>query len=348
MMRRTPAGLPLLTGILAVFCVRPAFAEEPSCAAMTLEVDASVSARWPGLVNRVREAFEARDDIDRCARVKLTPGEGSVTVDVMLPDGRSATRSVSRQEDVVPTLEALVLVPALVPQRSVQGQTPAPDPPASGSPEASSRSAPQPEASPPGTRDVRPRGGLPVPDRDPSAASPGYPPSRLRIELSVMTGARVGDGQASVGLGAVSFLDLSGWLVGLQGRADRYRALSGETPGASVLEVAVLAGRRFRFRNTALDLVAGPAEVLQGTTTFASQPTATGGATVTGSSSSTVPRLLLGARVDFSALSTLHPFVGLDGEVGPTRAGDGGGLPEVPRLPVWTLGLALGATVGTP
>jgi hypothetical protein len=60
-----------------------------------------------------------------------------------------------------------------------------------------------------------------------------------------------------------------------------------------------------------------------------------------------VPRLLLGARVNFSALSTLHTFVGIDGELGPPRAGDGGDIPDAPRLPVWTLGLALGATVGT-
>jgi hypothetical protein len=345
MMLRTLTRPPVLTGIVAVFCVRPAFAEEPSCPALILDVDTSVSARWPGLPDQVREAFAARDDVDRCARVELTPGDGSVTVEVILPDGRSAARSVSRQADVVPTLEALLLMP----QPAAQAQTPAPAPSASGSPAAGSPSAPLPDASPPDTREVPSRRGLVGPDCDASVASPGRPQSRLRIELSVVTGARVGDGQASVGLGAFSFLDLSGWLVGIEGRADRYRTLSGETPGAGVLEVAVLAGRRFRFRNTALDLIAGPAEVLQGTTTFASQAPPTGsGVAVTGSSSSTVPRLLLGARVDFSALATLHTFVGLDGEIGPPRAGDGDDPPEVPRLPVWTLGLALGATVGAP
>jgi hypothetical protein len=69
---------------------------------------------------------------------------------------------------------------------------------------------------------------------------------------------------------------------------------------------------------------------------------------VTASTSSTAPRLLLGARVSFGVLSTLHTFVGIDGELGPARAGDGENVPGAPRLPVWTLGLALGATVGTP
>jgi hypothetical protein len=106
----------------------------------------------------------------------------------------------------------------------------------------------------------------------------------------------------------------------------------------------VLVGRRFRFEDAALDLAAGPAAAMQGTSTFETR-SATTGNTLTESSSSTVPRLLLGARVSFSALSTVHTFVGIDGELGPPRAG--AELPGAPRLPVWTLGLALGATVGT-
>jgi hypothetical protein len=66
------------------------------------------------------------------------------------------------------------------------------------------------------------------------------------------------------------------------------------------------------------------------------------------SSSSTVPRVLLGARLSFSARSTVHTFVGVDGDFGPARASDGSDLPVAARLPIWTFGLALGATVGTP
>ncbi len=173
-----------------------------------------------------------------------------------------------------------------------------------------------------------------------------HPQNRVRIELSVLTGARIGDGQAGIGLGAVSFLDLSGWLVGFEGRADHYRPLSGGPSDGSALEFAVLGGRRFRFRDIALDLTAGPAAAMQGTATFETR-TAPTGAIVTKSSSSTVPRLLLGTRVSFGARSVLHTFVGIDGELGPSRSGDPG-FPGASRLPVWTLGLALGATVGTP
>jgi hypothetical protein len=197
----------------------------------------------------------------------------------------------------------------------------------------------------PGAQEVRFSPGLAVPDHDALAPSSGQPPSRLRIELSVLTGGRIGDGQTGVGLGALSFLDLSGWLVGFEGRVDRYKPLSGGPTDGSALELAVLGGRRFRFHDLALDVTAGPAAAVQGTATFAARSSVTGN-DVTKSSSSTVPRLLLGARVSFSALSTLHTFVGVDGELGPSRAG-GIDVPGASRLPVWTLGLALGATVGT-
>jgi hypothetical protein len=344
MMRRCTGGLPVLAGILAMLCARPAFAETPSCTAMGIEADVSVRTRWPRLLNEVRGAFEARDDIDRCARVELVVRGASVAVEVVLPDGRSAARSVSRREDVIPTLEALLLVPL----RTTQAQTPALAPSESESPPASSRSAAPAGASPPDTRDVPAFRVLAVPDRDTLAASAVHRPGRVRIELSVLTGARIGDGQTGLGLGALSFLEVSGWLVGFEGRADRYQSLSGGPTERGALELAVLGGRRFRFQNLALDLTAGPGLVPQGTTTFETRSVIRGNG-VTESTSSIAPRLLLGARVSFGALSTLHTFVGLDGELGPPRAGDGDGLnvPGAPRLPIWTLGLALGATVGT-
>ena len=70
-------------------------------------------------------------------------------------------------------------------------------------------------------------------------------------------------------------------------------------------ELAVLGGRRFRFHDLALDLTAGLAAAMQGTATYGVTSSVTG-AGFTESSSSTVPRLLLGARVDFGARSTLR------------------------------------------
>jgi hypothetical protein len=338
-MRRHPT-VPIC--IWVMLCVSPAAAQEPPCPAVTIEVDESLTARWPELVDRVREALGQRDDIDRCAHVGLTERAPEILVQVVLPDGRSAARPVSRREDIIPTLAALLLVPlaSAEAQTAREPMNSTPTPPASSLPAPSAR-APLPTARRDPSASV-----LAASDSDVSAASPPRAVSRFRIELSALTGARFGDGQTALGLGAFSFLDLSGWLLGFEGRWDRYQARSPGTPTSSALELALLAGHRFRFRDTALDLIAGPAAVLQGTTTF-TQPATMGGGETSGSSSSTAPRLVLAARVNFNARSTLYPFVGMDAEIGPTRASDGDPVPDAPRLPIWTLGLALGATVGT-
>ena len=333
MMRICAAGLPVLTGILAMSCVRPAFGEDRSCTALAIEADTAVRTGWPGLLDRVREGLGGRDDVDPCARVALSLRDGAIGVEVALPDGRSAHRSVSRSEDVVPMLEALLIVPEA-----------SREPSESSTPSASPASVPSSASAirPPDSTPAR-TASTPVTAREASASMPLQLPRHLRIELSAATGVRVGDGQASVGRGALSFLDLSGWLVGFGGRADRYRMLTGpDSSGA--LELALLGGRRFWFRTTALDLAAGPAIALGGTTTYSSQ--SSNGGDVSASATNTVPRLLLEARLAFSALSTVHTFVGLDGDFGPARSPDAG-LLNAPRLPIWTLGLALGATVGT-
>jgi hypothetical protein len=333
MMRRFTGGLPVLAGTFAMFCARAAFAGDPSCTAMAIEADTAVRTRWPGLLDHVREALGGRDDVDPCSTVALTLRDGAIGVEVALPDGRSARRSVPRSEDVVPTLEALLIVPEA--SRAPAGSSTPPASPASAPSTAS-------ETRPPDARPSR-TASTPVPPREASAFMPLQRPSHLRIELSAATGVRVGDGQAGVGIGVLSFLDLSGWLLGFSGRLDRYRVLAG-ADSSGALELALLGGRRVWFRTMALDLAAGPAVALGGTTTYSSQ---SNGNDVSASATNTVPRLLLEVRLAFSALSTVHPFVGLDGDFGPARSPDAGQL-NAPRLPVWTLGLALGATVGTP
>ncbi len=314
-------GFPVLAGILVGSSARDARAAEgPTCSHVAIEADSSIETRWPGLSGRVRETLEAREDVDRCARIILTSRDAMIDVEVSLPDGRSARRSVSGREDVIPALEALLIVPEAPPTR----EEPTP-------PSTTATSAP-PTAS-----------STPRPPEAPESM-PAQPSSHLGIELSAFTGARIGDGQQSVGLGAVSFLDLSGWLLGFAGRADRYAVLAGGPP-TGALELALLGGRRLRFGTMALDLVAGPAMALGGTSTYEIQ-TQTGDK-ISGSASNTVPRFLVEARLAFAALSTVHTFVAVDGDFGPASSKDASLLPDARRLPTWTAGLALGATVGT-
>jgi hypothetical protein len=335
MMPRHAPSLPVLASALAVLVARRARPPRGPCSTLSIEADPAVKTRWPGLLERVQGAFETRDDVDPCARVELTSHYASITVGVQLPDGRSATRSAARPEDVAPTLEALLRVP----EHPVPTEGVSPDP-AGPSPPAVSPTPLAPSASPPGARDLSV--GHPVPVRDRAAPSSRDQPAALRIELSALAGVRGGDGTHGAGLGALSFLDIRGWLVGFEGRADRYE--KGASGHSAATELALLSGRRFRFDGVALDVTAGPAAALQGTRTVETQSAVTH-TDITQSSSSTVPRVLFVSRLTFGARSTLRAFVAVDGELGPRSLGNE--LAGAPQLPLWTVGLALGATVGT-
>jgi hypothetical protein len=117
----------------------------------------------------------------------------------------------------------------------------------------------------------------------------------------------------------------------------------------------------------AVDLLAGPALALRGSQTKTT--VSPGAATTSQYSQDLLPRAIVSTRLNFigSDRSIFRAFVGLDGELGPsgTSSGTARGTPaDTPRgtpagalgpgrgdaagLPIWTVGLALGATVGTP
>ena len=335
-MRCTAAGLLVpLAAIPWIGAPRVALAD-PACSTVDVQEDPRVRARWPRLSELIHEAFEGRDDIDACARIELkTSAATTVNMTVVLPDGRSASRS-AQGDDVLPTLEALLLVPqsdwivTAAPAAAPQGvPSTGSSPPAEGDP------LPIPLGSKVASRDVAPG----------PARLPASPSSPLRIELSVATNARVGSGQTGLGLGAVSLLEVGQWLAGFEGQVERYRQLGGGPPGGA-LEFGALVGRRFRFGNMAVDLLAGPAVALRGRIEITTaSPVAK---TTTPSNEELVPRALFCPRVVFAAHSILRGFVGLEGELGPGSAPSEQRLGEAPGLPIWTVGLALGATVGTP
>jgi hypothetical protein len=301
--------------------------------------DARFRARWPSLLERIQDDFATRADLDTCARVELTADGNGIGVSVVLPDGRVASRSVTTSVDVVPTLEALLVVPVHA--------TPEPTP----------RVTPALPRVPARNPDLH-GAGLTVERTDagvaPTARSESEGPRRLGFELSVLTGARIGDGQFGIGGGVLSFLEVRGWLAGFEGRVDRYASIHGGDP-ETALALAVLGGRRFHFDGLALDLSAGPAMAMKGfalseTTTVRVETDETRPAPPPPppreSSRAPLPRLLLGARLGFSARSAFRTFVGIDGEVGLSRSD--AATEESARLPLFAVGLALGATLGTP
>lgn len=328
------APVAALVALLVAVCPGAARAAERGCPGANIEPDADFRARFADLLESIESELSARADIDACAHAWLrAEPDGVITVTVALPDGRATSRSVTRREDVIPTLQALLVVPAsTLPAASVFLKRAEPAP--------LHRAAFLAES----TRAER---GTPPPVGDAT--------SRLGVELSVVTGARLGDGQAGIGVGALSFFRVNGWLLGFQGRADSYRRLLGGDP-ETALELALLTGRRFDLGGVTLDLTAGPGVAMKGF--------ALGSVVVERSSvnmdgamapaplpqedakTGPVPRLLLGARIGLGPRSVFRTFFGFDGELGPARQANDAG-PYSSRLPTYTLGLALGATVGT-
>jgi hypothetical protein len=313
--------------VVGTFGSDRAFAAGRACSSPAVEADADVRARWPSLGERVRAALDGRGDVDPCARVTITVARAGVVVVVVLPDGRQASRSVARADDVVPTLEALLLLPradAAAPDHPpVQDVKPADD----------------------AARVVRP-GPAPVVSATAPAAPAASEPGRLRLEFSVVTGARAGDGQVGFNLGALTLFDVAGWLVGFEAAASGYQRFAGG-PGGSALAAAIVGGRRIWFSGVALDLTAGPALAMRGIGSVAVARMADGsGAAPPPVDDGPWARLVCGARVTFRARSVVRTFAGLDGEIALGRqsadapAGDA-------RLPVWTAGAVVGVTVGT-
>jgi hypothetical protein len=322
--------------LLWIVQTRPSSAADRVCAQVAVEADADLRARWPELSERVRLALEGRDDVDGCARIVVSVDRALIVLKVVLPDGRSASRSVSRREDVVPTLEALLLLPREKPQAADS------EPPRQTKTGAATAVATNGQpAAPPVTK------AIVLEHAEPATAALAQP-SRFRLEFSLAAGTRAGDGQVGVSLGAVTFFDIAGWLLGFQAEADSYGVTGG--PGGAALQLAILGGRRFRFGGTSLDVTAGPALALRGigsSTSMSVQSGSNPGAMPPAMNDGPWTRIHCGARLNFRARSTLRTFVGIDGDFGTARVATD--VPtEEPRLPLWTVGLIVGATVGTP
>lgn len=308
---------------------RPALAAEPSCTGVTVTAHPSVVGRWPTLPARVRSALTERRDIDRCARAHLGTSGESITLEVALDDGRSTIRRLSSDADVVPALEALLLVPA-----------PAAPVPAT----ESARRSREPETKM--ARRSSPARGPRMSERDAAEpAEPGVLPERdssVGLLLSIGGGERMGDSQTSGNLGAMVLLRISDWLVGVDGRAVTYEVPVSDGIPQSATELTAVAGYRFGQGTLALDLMLGPTLVVQQDMEITVGPVAQREPTTI---SRLVPRLFFGSRLTLGASSVLGGFVGVEGAAGPSGVSRNPASHE-PALPQWMVGFVAGATFG--
>jgi hypothetical protein len=214
-----PTRLPLLlsASATAIFMSTPSAAvtQQRDCPGPSIEADAALRERYPELLGRLRAELPTRAQVDACALVELRWEAPVIVVAVSLPDGRAAARDVTRHEDILPTLQALLLVP-----ESAEPEKAAPAAPAARAvlPRATKQGR--------GAEEHEARGAG---DRD-TASAPSRVGRSFGFEMSLVSGARVGDGQYGYGAGVLSFVELKGWLLGFQGRADGYRSLQGSDP----------------------------------------------------------------------------------------------------------------------
>ncbi|HVY38881.1 MAG TPA: hypothetical protein VHM31_13140 [Polyangia bacterium] len=310
--------LPVVAAVAVMAAGRPArAAATPGCGALAVGADATVRDRWPDLPAAVRGTFETRADVDACARIELAAAGATIQLTVTLADGRTASRSVSRPGDVLPALEALLLLP--------EGAGTDPTAAADAAPPAR-----RPDAAP-----IAP----PAVARTAASPPPAESATPFRLEIAVAADARTGDGWYGAGGGVAALADLSHWLLGFEGRLDRYRRGTADTEAVG-LELIALAGHRFSWGSSrTIDLTLGPALALHGTSAMTTenvaQTTTTRFVVSQPGNDDGVARLILGCRLTFRAQSLLRTFVQLDADVGQSG------------LPPWTVGLALGAAVGS-
>lgn len=355
-----PEKMAAMLSALSILATPPAWAAARACSPAPIEADAQIRGQWPDLPAAIRTALDGRDDVDTCARITVRLDRPTIVVGVHLLDGRSASRAVSRKEDVVPTLVALLMLP--------EGGATASEPPARGA-EASAAAGltgPAGTGGAPGAAARDTRGmARPAVSRPPKpaadlAASPAAPlatpqdPTPLRFELSLATGGRVGGSHLGVALDALTVLDIGGWLLGFQAAAAVYDEGADGGSAASSLLLGILGGRRFRFAppsSLSIDLAAGPALALRALGGYRAVRAEAGSSPAI----QTPPpvddgpwvRLVASARVNFRARSVVRPFAGVEGDValGTWSAAAAG---AEPRLPPWAIGIVIGAAVGTP
>lgn len=293
--------------------------DETMCEDPRVRVQGSVDARWLDPIARACERLAADPSSDRDARVRIVPSGHDLVVEVALRDGRRTLRRVTATERLVPTLEALVLVPAIP-----------------GEDEMPARPEPAPIATADDATSVAPPARAPTPAQ--SAASPP-----VAFEASALFGGRVAGPFVSVAPAIGGRLRLGPWLFGVAGRWDVFQRptrASTSTFEMDTVAFGIELGRRVTLGAGALDVGVAPRLVAETQTAES----------LDGEQSSSATDLRLGALARWAPTTAgVHFVVELDAELSPSRLRRSLRLdPALPALPAWSAGIALGVAWATP
>lgn len=283
---------------------RAASAEEPVCTAPKIHLELDDKPDWAAEVPALRQRLLTLEHIDACAHVNIRSEGDGVLVDVT-SGGRSAKRFVTRPSELARTVEALVVLP----------------PPVSAAAHAELAEVPA-----------------------PSPTRPAPAPVPTHMEIGVAASGRLGGSPLLGGGGLVTSAGLvdGGWLAGVSARwefgVDYFSAADPGGFSMSSGAVGVELGHRWNVGTFGYDALVGPTVVFE--TQEADGPINSPNGL---EGSALDVRLNLKLRASLPSTSRLRVYAAGDVEVSPHRLARTKQLdPDLPPLPAWTSGLALG------
>jgi hypothetical protein len=311
-LRATVAGTIAAVAGLADASPASAATERATCGGPLLVVDDTVGLEWAPAVQAARARVRKNDDLDRCAALRIDRAEDGLRIRVTTADGRAALRKISAPERLVPTLEALLVLPPL----------------------ATTPSAPDPYEPP-----DEATGG------PPERAPPEAPGRAAHLEVGVGAIGRVAGAPLYGGGGFASFAQLAmdRWLVGVTARWEAIDdTLALPSPSGfnmQTFEVGVGIGRRAIIGPLGLDAVLGPEVIVE-------NQEAEGPADGLGGTASDV-RVDLLLRMSVPQSGRTRFYTSADADVSPSRLRRTKQLDSgLPALPAWSTGVQLGVVWG--
>lgn len=203
--RRAPVVLlPLVLAVIAAAAPLPSRAQPATVTAQTackderVQVEGALSDQWLDAVIRLCDALAKMNDVDPSARLHIAQSDADLVVGAVVADGRVAVRRVQAPEELLPTVEALVVLPAQSAETATAPAVPA-----------------APPASPPPLV-------APAPERIAAPAPSAPAAQRLRIEVGAEAVGRIARAPTylSAGFELYAGLRTGAWLLALSVRFD--------------------------------------------------------------------------------------------------------------------------------